>query len=572
MNSKYIHSSLAPWYLKAICGEGCGEVKVLEHTINDSIDMVLASIYNEKADVAAFSCYIWNIAYVLSLCSSLKKVSPGIVIVLGGPEVSFDSHNILGSNPEVDFVISGEGEAAFKKLLENLHSGGSEFKSIDGLAFREHALIVVNRGCSLVEDLGTLPSPYSDEMISGIGNRIVYFEASRGCPFSCSYCISSTFEGVRFFPLDRVINDLNKLIDAGAHQVKFVDRTFNCSRQRAKEIFRFIAGLPEEISTNFHFEAAADLFDEEMLDILRNAPHGRIQFEIGIQTVNEETLRHINRKTHLKKVFANINRLISMGNMHIHLDLIAGLPAEDYQSFKNSFNAVYRLQPQEIQLGFLKMLKGAKIREQAKEYGYKYRDYAPYEILCNKYISFEELLELKGIEEMLDRYFNSSRFVHTLKYIIGNYFSSPFDFFLELFLYSRQAGFYQQKLSSRQMYTVLMDFMKGRACENDLRVINELLKLDYLSSDSSGNLPQGIERRIIPVFKEMCFEFLKDEKNVEKYLPEFRGMPAKQIFKQVHFELLAADENLREKVIMFNYSRKDAVTGLFNYWEVSLEN
>jgi radical SAM superfamily enzyme YgiQ (UPF0313 family) len=307
------------------------------------MEAVLAAIYSEKVDVAAFSCYIWNIFFVLRLARNLKKVCPGIITILGGPEVSYDGNMLMEEELAVDYVIAGEGEESLGKLLEHLQTGVTDFACIKGLTYRNGNSISNTEGFPVIENLDTVPSPYTDGMLASLEDRIVYFEASRGCPFGCTYCLSSTTKGVRNFSIDRVIRDLDRLIKAGVKQVKFVDRTFNCNRARAKEIFKYI--IEKASHTNFHFEAAADLFDDEMLDILSKAPQGIIQVEIGIQTTNPRTLAAIERKTDLEQVLENVRRLKEPGNIHIHLDLIAGLPFEDYSSFRRSFDDVYRLKP-----------------------------------------------------------------------------------------------------------------------------------------------------------------------------------------------------------------------------------
>ncbi|MCX7709952.1 MAG: B12-binding domain-containing radical SAM protein [Clostridia bacterium] len=584
INSKFIHTSLAAWYLKSSCGDGCGEVSIAEYTINDSLDTVFADIYRAKADVVAFSCYIWNISHVHLICENLKKVQPGITIILGGPEVSFDGGKILEEHPSIDFILSGEGEEVFPCLLSHLKSGSKDWDKINGLAFRSGQSVIYNEGFNLIEDLGRIPSPYTEEVLSGLSNKIIYYESSRGCPFFCSYCISSTFKGVRYFSMDRVRSDLLKLIHQGVKQIKFVDRTFNCNKQRAMEIFDFIIELAlqrkaagEDLNTNFHFEAAADLFDEEVFEVLSKAPRGLIQFEIGIQTTNLQTLELIHRKTDLKKLFYNVERLKSLGNIHLHLDLIAGLPAEDYHSFIRSFNEVYRLKPDQLQLGFLKMLKGSSIRVDAEKYGYGYRSYPPYEVFYNDFISFDELLELKGIEEVLDRYYNSGRFVQSIGYLIQNMFSSPFDFYKAFFSFFKTMGYLDSRFSSRQLYSILIDFLNERVGKDKaVPLIKELLKLDYLSSDNSNNLPDGIERNLAAGFKEMCFEFLKSEENIKKYLPDFCGMPAKQIFKQVHFEIFRYDvlqeknsKEQKDRILLFDYSNRDRVTERYQVHELT---
>lgn len=575
VNSKYIHSSLAPWYLKAACKSNCGTIKVMEFTINDNPDSVLSRIYAEGCDIAAFSCYIWNINFILKVAENLKKILPNIKIVLGGPEVSYDPQQVLELHPFVDFVIFGEGESAFNELLGFLNGVGKELYDIKGLSYREDGRITVSKIFPLEQDLDSIPSPYNNEMLSCIGNRIVYFESSRGCPFSCSYCISSTFEGVRYFSLDRVKKDLRFLMAAGVKLVKFVDRTFNCNKDRAKSIFEFI--INNARNTVFHFEAAADLFDEEIIEILSRAPKGLIQFEIGIQSTNEVTLEAVKRKTNIKKVLYYVKRLMELGNIHIHVDLIAGLPFEDYSSFRKSFNDVYNLFPHQLQLGFLKMLKGSAIRNESLKYGYKFREYPPYEILGNEFLSYEDIVKLKRIEEVLERYYNSARFERSLKYIINGFFDSPFEFFEEFSLFYLKEGCFERSISSRELYTILLKFIAESNRKVDLTLLNELLKFDFLISDNTNNLPVGIERIFKESFKTKCFEFLKTSDNIAKFLPDFCGEPPKKIFNRVHFELFRYNitENVsiptkKDTVILFNYSEKNPITEHYSYIKIQL--
>lgn len=603
LNSKYIHSSLAPWYLKASCGDKCGEVKVMEFTINVNTDDILASIYAEKADIAAFSCYIWNIGQILQIAENLKKIQPHIVTVFGGPEVSYDPEALLHKYSFVDFVISGEGEKPFPRLLECLYKKNKEsntskklqtgffiktpdkLNKIAGLTYRTGRAIVGNPQ-DLHPDLSDIPSPYSHEMLSAVKDKIIYFEASRGCPFSCSYCLSSNGEGVRFFPVERVKKDLMAIIKAGVRQVKFVDRTFNCNKERAKEILRFISEIHSNLGThltnssssliNFHFEAAADLFDDDLLKILAEMPKGLVQLEIGIQTVNMESLKAVNRKTDIVKAFENIKMILESGNIHLHLDLIAGLPYEDFESFKESYNRVYCLKPHTLQLGFLKLLKGSSVRENAEQHAYIFRNYPPYEILSNKYISYEELTVLKGIEELLDRYWNSGRFTIALDYIINNYFPSVFDFYLCFYQFNLKMNRNIQSLAGRDLYSLLFEFVKSVEYV-DIESFKEYLKLDFLASDSSGHLPAVLDRIALDGFKDKCYDFLKDQNNLIKFLPSFAGVPAKQIMKNVHFELiLIAEYQKRIKkedkaplVYLFDYTVRDVVTGRYKFFIIN---
>lgn len=573
VNSKYIHSSLAGRYLKASCGDRHGEIRLLEYTINDNIDAVLSSIYMEKADVAAFSCYIWNIAFVLSIAESIKAVLPDIKIVLGGPEVSFDPQDVIKSNPAVDFIISGEGEFAFPMLLRHINDGLPAMEDMKGLTLRVGDKVRSNGGYNTIENLDALTSPYDEEMISTVGlNRIVYYESSRGCPFSCTYCMSSTFEGVRYFSMERVKNDIEKLIKARVRQIKFVDRTFNCNRARTMEIFRYI--IESGWDTNFHFEIGGDLFDEEMLNLLKSAPKGLIQFEIGVQTINGKTMDSIKRRTDFKKLAGNFEKLRYQGNIHLHLDLIAGLPWEDLESFGNSFNWVYSLRPHQLQLGFLKLLKGSAIRKAADEHMYRFKSHPPYEILSNKYMDYDAIIELKGIEELVDRYYNSGRFVKTLDNVIARCFHSPFDFYKSFYLFIRQENIINKSVSSRELYCILVDFLTAMDKFSSLPALDELLKFDYLASDNSNNLPEGLNRDSGINLSELTFEFLKKEENIAAYLPSFIGIPAKQIFKKIHIEVFNFDimsgELLKERTaVIFDYTSKDKVTGLYEFKRIT---
>jgi len=580
LNAKYIHSSLAPWYLKACCGEKHGEVCVLEFTINDNMDHILMDIYGQNADILAFSCYIWNISRVLMLIANIKKIRPELKIILGGPEVSFESKELMECNPSIDFIIAGEGEISFPKLLECLHYSSDDFSEIEGLYYRDSAgkVITPSKTVAYVEDINGIPSPYTEEMLLSIGkSKIAYFESSRGCPFSCSYCLSSVSKGVRFFDMERVKSDIFRLIGAGVKQIKFVDRTFNCNKKRALEIISF--AIENGGNTNFHFEAAADLFDDEMLDLLRTAPIGQIQFEIGVQTTNRYALEAVDRKTNLDRVFYNTSRLREKGNIHIHLDLIAGLPFEDMDSFIKSFNDVYNLEPNQLQLGFLKLLKGSRIRRDAHLHGYIFRDYPPYEILSNSYMSFDDIVELKGIEEIVERYYNTGRFAGTLKYIADRlYHSLPYVFYRDFYRYNSGKGYMRRPVALNRLYDVIFDFVRENFGPEDTDAVNELLKFDFLSSDKSGSLPAKIARIQPNGFKETCFDFLRNEKNIQTYLPSFAGETPKNIYKYVHFEVFSLDVSnylktgnieKRETVLLFDYSGADKVTGRYKSHNVT---
>lgn len=637
LNSKYIHSALAPWYLKAACGTECGEVRVAEHTVNETYDEILPSIYLHKPDIAAFSCYIWNISHVLKLAASLKKILPGIVIILGGPEVSYDAGGILKEHAYIDYVLAGEGECSFPRLIKYINTAGGIIENeaeavktdmkvygdtaghivpehIDGLAYRKNdtqmpgissKADIITNAPALVEVLDSIPPPYTDEMISSLKNKIVYFEASRGCPFSCSYCLSSASDGVRSFSLDRVFADLDRLVAAGVKQIKFVDRTFNCNNKRAAAIIHHILELDRQalagcngggtgngnysgLNCNFHFEVGADLFDEEMLQLMESAPKGLFQIEAGVQTTNEAALAAVCRKTNTGKLLSNLTRLKKSGAIHIHADLIAGLPNEDYASFGKSFDTLYASGPHQLQLGFLKFLKGTGMRDGALYDGYKFNDFPPYEILSGRSVSYDELIVVKGVAELVERYYNSGRFIFSLEYMIKNCFGSPFRFFENFYFFHKKNGYMELHAGVKELFSIFNEYAPESLYNDSLAEFCELLRLDFLASDPSGTLPDFIEKRNEPGFNDRCFNFLKSTKHIMQIIPEASCMTAKQLFKKVHFERFSLDfakpgsgiptginvpsgyAPERETVLMFNYIARDRVTGRYPFYIVKL--
>ena len=566
LNSKYIHSSLAAWYLKASCGTECGMVNVAERTVNENIDAVLSSIYLQKPDVAAFSCYIWNIEYVMKLAPSLKKLLPGLIIVLGGPEGSYDAAEILKEHGWVDYVLAGEGEKTFPLLLKYLDGRGStpgEIPFAEGFAFRTRGGIRSGRP-SVIEKLDDIPSPYTEEMLKSLKNKIAYFETSRGCPFCCSYCLSSASAGVRYFSMERVFADLDKLVLSGVKQIKFVDRTFNFNRKRAREIIDHILIKYGDSGCNFHFEVGADLFDDELIRGLGDAPKGLFQLEAGMQSANPEVLASVCRKTNLAKLLSNLNKLRAKENIHIHADLIAGLPKEDYASFGKSFDILYNARPHQIQLGFLKFLKGTVLRSIAEKEGFKYSSFAPYEILLGKWMRYDELIVLKGIAELVERYYNSGRFSFSLDHIIHEHFRSPFHFFESFYRFHRDNALMEMNAGIKELFIILDDFAAGFMKGDERRTFRETLKLDFLASDCSGRPPEFLAGNVSRGFYDLCFDFLREKDNILKYLPEAAGMTAKQIFKKVHFE------RFDTAVILFDYRTKDKVTGRYPFYKVDL--
>ena len=421
LNAKYIHLNLALRSISAFCRKFNPEI--CEYTINDNIDNIIASLHSKKADVIAFSCYIWNIEKVLYISQCLKKVNPNLIIILGGHEVSHDSKEILKENPWIDFIIRGEGEKPCYELFEALYNRRFVDK-IPSITYREEDKILEN---PLGEAGGLNDYPFAyDESIRGFRGKIVYYESSRGCPYCCSYCLSGDSRRVDYLDLDRVKKELLFFIKNEVPLVKFVDRTFNADKKRANEIWKFI--IENSRKTCFHFELAGSLIDDSTIEILKNAPEGIIQFEIGVQSTNENTISAIGRSIEFEDVKENVEKILALGNIHIHLDLIAGLPYEGYESFGKSFDDVVSIRPHVLQLGFLKFLKGSRIREQEKIFGYKYKEKAPYEIMENNYISFDEIIRLKHIEEVFERYYNSGDFSRSMDYLFSHN-ASPFKVF-----------------------------------------------------------------------------------------------------------------------------------------------
>jgi len=569
INSKYIHTCLAVWYLKASL-KNCTDSSIREFSINDHKDDILSGIYMEKPDILAFSCYIWNFELVRSILKEIKKLLPECKIILGGPEVSYTAVEILQENEAADFILCGEGEEAFPVLINSLITYTQEYKKLSGIAYRENGQVIYREGFNLVPQLDSLASPYTDEHLSSTKNRIIYYESSRGCPFSCSYCISSTFKGVRFFSLDRVKCDLERLISCKPKLIKFVDRTFNCNRKRAKEIIEYIISL--KCNTVFHFETAADLFDQELLELLGRAPKGRIQLEIGLQTTNLQTLNEIERITDLDRLKENVGKILENENIHVHLDLIAGLPYEDIKSFKKSFNDVYAMRPHQLQLGFLKMLKGSKIRMEAQKHGYKFRDYSPYEILENNYISYMDILCLKDMEEVFERYFNTGRFSKSLEMLEPLYSGDFYELFRELAVYCRKNRYLDRPVSYRENISVLFDFVKSYFFEKiDLEKFRQAMVFDFLSSDSSCAIPEIIKAQQDLLSGNLTHELLKSEDFVKEYLPDAIGISAKNILKRVFFVSLHKLTG-PGKILMFDYQRKDPVHGKYSSTAVVYDN
>lgn len=527
LNSKYIHTNLAIRYLKAFVRD-IEEVNIKEFTINQNIDHIMAEVYKNKPNLVGFSTYIWNIDETLQICEGLKMVSPQTKILLGGPEVSYDPVEIMEEHPYIDYIIYGEGEETFRELLLE-----KPIENINGLVYRGHDKIVKNPERKLIGDLSTIPFPYEDEQ-EDFKNKIIYYESSRGCPFNCEFCLSSTIKGLRYLPIDRVKRELDTLIGMGVKQVKFVDRTFNAKKDYSMEIMKHIlVKNPKDI--NFHFEVTAHLIDEHQLDFFKGVREGLFQFEIGVQSTNPNTIEAIGRTTDFEKLKEVSMKIKSFNNIHQHLDLIVGLPYEDYKSFEESFNDIYSIGPEKIQLGFLKLLKGSGLRTLREKYGFKFLNKAPYEILENKYITYDEIIRLKGIEEMVERYYNEEFFKNTLNYVIGKYFISPFKFYEELSQYFVERGLFEISHSRAKLYGILYGFLEDRL-SSDLTLIKELLRFDYILNNTDRRIPREINNGIT-IDASKIHQLLKDEYCLSLLPENLRLIPTKQLLKKTTIAL-----------------------------------
>lgn len=506
LNSKYVHASLSPWCLLAGVREFSRngyDVSVAESTINSDMKAFAQKIINEKPDVVAFSCYIWNITKTLEICSIIKK-NHCCKIVLGGPEVAYRQKDVLEKYDFVDFVLSGEGEWTFPDFLDNLNG---DFSLVSGLTYRGNGVIITIPEKEYKE---TPPSPYSDEFFENLNGRISYIETARGCPYRCAFCLSGRCSQLRFFDINRVKKDIIRLSKSGTQTLKFVDRTFNANAERANEILLFIKeNYGKEIPDNvcFHFEIAGDILKESTLQILYSMPVGAVQLEIGMQSFNEETLRIINRRTDTKRLIENIRKLISFNNMHIHIDLIAGLTGEDLVSFKNSFNIGYSLGAHMLQMGFLKLLHGADMRENNEKYPCTFADEPPYEVISTPWISEDEIRMLKNCEDALDRLYNSGRFLLTLSYLTDEVGISPFDVFND---FGNSVNGNKMRLSdyAESLYNFFSD-------KCDREVLREKILCDLLCCSSSVQIPDVLKVRD-PLYKQVKKHFTENvDKNIK---------------------------------------------------------
>lgn len=531
-NAKYIHSNLAVYDLQAYAAEYADHIVLKEYTINQQKDDIMRDIYLEHPDVVCVSCYIWNVSFVKELMADLTKILPDADFWAGGPEVSYDAEKFLTENPEFKGVMVGEGEETFRELAGYyVEKNPQDLKDMTGICYKDGEKIIHN-GWRQIMDLSSIPFIYKD--LSDFKNRIIYYESSRGCPFSCSYCLSSIDKKLRFRDTEMVKKELQFFIDNKVPQVKFVDRTFNCKHDHAMAIWKYINEHDNGV-TNFHFEISADLLREEELQEISTMRPGLIQLEIGVQSTNPDTIKAIHRTMDFEKLKGIVDRIHSFGNIHQHLDLIAGLPYEDYDSFRHSFNDVYALKPQQLQLGFLKVLKGSHMMEMCQEYGIVYKTREPYEVLSTKWLDYDHVLKLKTVENMVEVYYNSGQFQNTLEYLEG-FFPDAFS------IYERLGNFYMEKgygdVSHTRMrrYEILLEFLED-VSEISMDQVKDQMVYDLYLRENLKSRPG----------------FARDQKPFERQIWDFRKR--EKVAKNAHVEVFADG-----KVLLFDYADRDPLT------------
>lgn len=480
INSQYVHLNVAVRYLKKYVEKNSDiKLDIYETNINNQLMNIIKDLFEKQPDMIIFSTYIWNKEYVFSITKELKKILPDVKIALGGPEVSYEWDKIMAENQEIDYIFTGEGE----KVLLNFFT--KDISEVKGVVYKEGDNLKYNGIEPLIENLDIIPFPYDDEELQD-RTKIFYYESSRGCPFNCSYCMSSIDKSVRYYSIDRTKEDLKRFIDSPIKLLKFVDRTFNLSKEKYMAIWRFLLENYREGIT-FHFEINANIFDDETLDFLETVPKGYFQFEIGVQTIDAQAMKSIGRINKLEKLEHNIRRISR--NIHLHLDLIAGLPYETYDKFRESFDYVHRLKPEMIQLGFLKLLKGTKMYDEREKYGYKYFSKPPYEVFLNEFISFAEMVKLKNLEKVLDFYYNSEKFPESVQWIIENHYESAFSFYEDVAEYFDKRGYLKVSHKESTLFTLLYEFYLDKGLKNR-EVFVEYLKYDYLMLGKTGFYPE----------------------------------------------------------------------------------
>ena len=531
-NAKYIHSNLAVYDLQAYASDYADHIVLKEYTINQQKDDIMRDIYLEHPDVVCVSCYIWNLSFVKELMADLIKILPGADFWAGGPEVSYDAEKFLTENSEFKGVMVGEGEETFKELAGYyVEKNPQDLKNMTGICYRDGDQIIHN-GWRQIMDLSSIPFIYKD--LSEFKNRIIYYESSRGCPFSCSYCLSSIDKKLRFRDTETVKKELQFFIDNKVPQVKFVDRTFNCKHDHAMAIWKYINEHDNGV-TNFHFEISADLLREEELQEMSTMRPGLIQLEIGVQSTNPDTIKAIHRTMDFEKLKGIVDRIHSFGNIHQHLDLIAGLPYEDYDSFRHSFNDVYALKPQQLQLGFLKVLKGSHMMEMCREYGIVYKTQEPYEVLSTKWLDYDHVLKLKTVENMVEVYYNSGQFQNTLEYL-EKFFPDAFSIYERLGSFYMEKGYGDVSHTRMRRYEILLEFLED-VPEISMDQVKDQMVYDLYLRENLKSRPG----------------FARDQKPFERQVWDFRKR--EKVAKNAHVEVFADG-----KVLLFNYADRDPLT------------
>ncbi|MFZ2538893.1 MAG: B12-binding domain-containing radical SAM protein [Oscillospiraceae bacterium] len=550
INAKFIHSNLAIRSIKAYTEKNLPiTVNIAEFTINQPLDIIMREIYKTSPDVIGFSCYIWNFEYVKQLVRELKKLLPNCIIMLGGPEVSYNPDEVIVQTG-ADIVMVSEGEKTFCDLMEAITNSKS-YSGVRGIVYQSEGKIIVNEPATLL-NLDEIPFVYDDDF-SNFKNRIVYYESSRGCPFKCQYCLSSGSGGVRFLPLERVCSDLSHFLNGNVRQVKFVDRTFNCDKKNSMAIWHYLSEHDNGI-TNFHFEIAAELLDDEMIEYLNTVRKGLFQLEIGVQSTNKETLTAIKRITLPDKLTPIIKGLQQGENIHLHLDLIAGLPYEDYNCFKNSFNYVYSLAPDQLQLGFLKLLKGSGLFANKEHYGLKCTNFAPYEVISTDWLSYGEILRLKMVEDMVETYYNSGRYSTLINYLVS-LFPQPFDLFESLGDYYDKNNLHLAPHSKVEYYDILFAFLQ-QLNRGEIEHFKWLCLYDIYAHEKAKKLPSWLDVSSASEYKNKFFDFVENQENRANYFSQYAQFDVKQILRLIHFEVFPFNPqngDNKQTALLFRY-------------------
>ena len=559
INAKYIHSNLAVYSLRSYARTFGYEPKLLEFTINQQKDQILKGIYEAKPDLLCFSCYIWNLSYAEEIIEDIKKILPKVTIWAGGPEVSYDAPKFLKRHPEVDGIMCAEGEKTLTELISYYEVGKSQGKSLDGIngiVYQENKTIHQTPLRDIM-NMDDLVFPYED--LKDFEHKIIYYESSRGCPFSCSYCLSSIDKKLRFRSFSLVEKELEFFLAHKVPQVKFVDRTFNCKKSHAMAIWTYIKEHDNGI-TNFHFEVAADLLTEDEIALIQTMRPGLIQLEIGVQSTNEKTLAEIHRKTDFEEITRKVKAVQKGENVHQHLDLIAGLPYENYESFGHSFNDVYALKPEQLQLGFLKVLKGSYMAEAAEGYGCVHKAKPPYEVLGTRWLSYEEILKLKGVEEMVEVYYNSGQFQKTIR-AMEHLFETAFSMYEELADFYEKNGYNEVSHTRIRRYEILQEFLQEK--EANLEYFKQLMIFDLYARENMKTRPQWAND--LSAYKMQILDFYKKEEENPELLTDYQGYQARQTIKMTHIEVFTYDvinENEEKGAypVLFDYKKRSPLT------------